>query len=117
MQGETIAGSVFARLHALSLTEPFDVDFVFPDIDQTVRSSVCEDGPRIKRTEPVQGPFNEPVSTFNLPGHMFRGKMPDKAAIESATLVISASGIRILEVGEHRFSYGAEGVRRLPKTD
>ncbi|MDE2730958.1 MAG: CRISPR-associated helicase Cas3' [Bacteroidota bacterium] len=117
IEGETAAGSVFARLHALRRTESFDEKFVFPDIDQMVRSRIGEDGPRIKLTEPVRGPFNELVSTFNLPGHMFQGKMPDKAAIESATLVNSASGIRILEVGEHRFSYGAEGVRRLPKTD
>ena len=108
--GRAAAERQLARRHSLSRGNSFQ-EVVFPDLDEHVRTRLGEDGPRIELPEPVPGPFGQPVATFNLPAHMFRGAdgMPAKEEIEDARVDPIPSGL-ILYVGSHRFRYDRAGV-------
>lgn len=113
VDGRFAAHSVIARLHALTRKEEFDEYLTFPDIDQDVRSRLGEDGPRVILSEPTIGPFAKLVRTFNIPAHLFRGELPDAAEIEAAEMSRTDSRILELKIGNHRFSYGPDGLHRL----
>ena len=112
--GRSAAHRGYARLYALSRNEPFDDGFVFGDFDMEVRSRLGEDGPRVELRESVVGPFGEPVRTFNLPVHLFGRPLPDAEEIESASLSDSNGRRQTLEIGDHRFMYGPDGVFAEP---
>ena len=103
-----------ARGHLLDRSTPFDEDLVFPDLDEKVRTRLGEDGPRIELAEPQPGPFGVPVSTFNLPAHLFKarsGGLPTKDEIDAAYADRTPEGL-ILRVASHEFGYDRLGVRR-----
>ena len=106
------AGAGVARHHALNRDEPFDEELVFPDLDEHVRTRLGEDGPRIVLPDPVAGPFGAGVRTFNLPAHLFPGRLPRKEEIDAARAVPASAGSLVLQVGDHRLTYDRAGVRR-----
>ena len=101
-----------ARNHALTREESFDEALAFPDLDVRVRTRLGEDGPRIVLADPVTGPFGTDVQTFNLPAHLFRGKLPRKEDIETAHAEPAPTGGLLLQVGDLRLTYGRTGVQR-----
>lgn len=107
--GLASAEARLAQEHAFTRTEAFD-ELAFPDLDEKVRTRLGDDGPRIVLSEPAVGPFGAPVETFNLPAHLFRGKLPGKKEIDSAQAEPVQDGL-ILHVGDHRLSYDRAGVR------
>ncbi len=109
--GVRAAGAGVARLHALTRDEPFDENLAFPDVDEQVRTRLGDDGPRIVLANPVTGPFGAPVRTFNLPAHLFRGKVPTKEEIESARTAPATGGGILLRIGEHELCYDRMGIR------
>ena len=111
MFGLRAAEGGLARNHTLSREEQFDQDFAFPDLDERVRTRLGEDGPRIVLAEPVAGPFGTDVRTFNLPAHLFRGKLPGKEEIEAARAEPAPAGGLLLHVGDHRLTYDRTGIR------
>ena len=103
-----------ARGHAFDRSQPFDDELVFPDLDETVRTRLGEDGPRIILAVPKTGPFGEAVRTFNLPAHLFFVRefdLPEKDEIEAAHAVPSSDGTLSLHVGHHTLIYDRLGVR------
>ena len=109
--GQREAG--IARTHALSREEPFDEDLAFLDLDEKVRPRLGEDGPRIVLADPVPGPFETPVQTFNLPAHLFPGHAAWEGGDQRRARVDPASaGGLILKVGGHRLIYDRTGIRR-----
>ena len=106
------AGAGVARNQALTRDEPFDEDLVFPDLDEHVRTRLGDDGPRIVLADPVTGPFGAPVQTFNLPAHLFRGRVPRKEEIDAALAVPAPAGGLELRVGDHKLTYDRTGLRR-----
>ena len=105
------AGAGVARNHALTRDEPFDEDLVFPDIDEHVRTRLGEDGPRIVLADPVIGPFGTAIQHFNLPAHLFRGRLPGKQEIEAARAGPVPEGGLVLQVGDHTLAYDRMGIR------
>ena len=110
--GSHAAGAGVARNQALIRDEPFDEELVFPDLDEHVRTRLGEDGPRVVLADPVTGPFGAAVQHFNLPAHLFRGRLPGKEEIESARAVPVLEGGLVLRVGDHRLSYDRTGIRQ-----
>ena len=110
--GVTAAEEQTARQHLLDRSKPFE-DLAFADLDETVRTRLGEDGPRVKLAEDVVGPFGRPVQTFNLPAHLFGGteSMPTRDEIEDARLTPTMGG-GPLQVGSHVFLYDRTGIRR-----
>ena len=100
-----------ARNHTLSREEQFDQDLAFPDLDERVRTRLGEDGPRIVLAVPVTGPFGTDVRTFNLPAHLFRGKLPGKEEIEAARAEPAPAGGLLLQVGGHGLTYDRTGIQ------
>ena len=86
----------------------------FPPLDEQVRTRLGEDGPRIKLSKPVTGPFGQSVATFNLPAHLFCGDdgLPSREDIEKARAESIPGGL-ILRVGSHRFRYKRAGLEAL----
>lgn len=109
--GLSAAGAGVARNHALTRDEPFDEDLVFPDIDEHVRTRLGEDGPRVVLAQPVTGPFGVAVQHFNLPAHLFRGRVPRQEEIEAARADPVPGGGLVLQIGEHRLTYDRMGIR------
>lgn len=111
--GRAIAERQVARRHSIKRHRSFP-DVAFPDLDEQVRTRLGEDGPRIKLSDPICGPFDRAVATFNLPAHMFRGAdgMPSTKEIEEARAETISGGL-ILHVGSHRLRYDRVGVREL----
>ena len=110
VEGTAAAERQIARLHILDRERQF-AEVTFPAADEHVRTRLGDDGPRIVLKEPVEGPFGSPVTTFNLPAHLFRGKdgMPSREEIEDARAGPEGGGW-ILTVGGYRFWYGREGI-------
>ena len=108
--GRAAAERQLARRHSLNRGKSFQ-EVVFPDLDEHVRTRLGEDGPRIKLPEPVRGPFGQPVATFNIPAHMFRGAdgMPAVEEIEEAWAQPMPGGL-ILHVGLRPFRYDRTGI-------
>ena len=106
------AGAGVARNQALIRDEPFDEELVFPDLDQHVRTRLGEDGPHVVLADPVIGPFGAAVQHFNLPAHLFRGRLPGKEEIEAARAVPGPEGGLLLQIGEHRLTYDRTGIRQ-----
>ena len=110
--GRVAAERKAAGLHFLNRGKGYEeCSDHFPDSDERVRTRLGDDGPRIRLSEPVPGPFGRGVTTFNLPGHLFRGGAgtPSKEEIEGATAEAFPGGL-ILRVGERSFSYDRTGV-------
>ncbi len=99
-----------ARKNALTREEQFDEGLAFPDLDERVRTRLGEDGPRIVLADPVTGPFGTDVRTFNLPAHLFRGKLPGKEEIEAARAEPVPGGL-LLQVGGRGLTYDRTGIR------
>ena len=110
--GLAAAEASLAQEHAFTRTEAFD-ELAFPDLDEKVRTRLGDDGPRIVLSEPAFGPFGASVETFNLPAHLFRGKLPGKKEIDSARAEPVQDGL-ILHVGDHRLSYDRSGIKPWP---
>ena len=110
--GMNAASAGVARNQALTRDERFDEELMFPDLDAHVRTRLGEDGPRIVLADTVTGPFGAAVQTFNLPAHLFRGRMPRKEEIEAAHAVPAPEGGLVLRVGDHRLTYGRTGISR-----
>ena len=85
--------------------------WLFPDLDEKVRTRLGEDGPRIVLADPVPGPFGTPVQTFNLPAHLFRGAQPGKEEIKAARAEPVPAGGLILKVGGLNLTYDRTGIR------
>lgn len=100
-----------ARNQALIRDEPFDEELVFPDLDERVRTRLGEDGPRVVLADPVTGPFGTAIQHFNLPAHLFRGRLPGKEEIEAARAVPGLEDGLVLQIGEHRLTYDRTGIR------
>ena len=111
VRGQNAAETGVAINHALTRTEAFNEDLIFPDLDRKVRTRLGEDGPRIELTSPVPGPFGSDVGTFNLPAHLFRRGLPGKEEIEAAKAESAGPGNLVLTVGDHRLIYDREGIR------
>lgn len=111
--GRAIAERQVAQRHSIKRDKSFR-GVSFPDLDVQVRTRLGEDGPRIKLSDPVRGPFDRSVSMFNLPAHMFGGAddMPSTKEIEEARTKPISGGL-MLHVGSHRFRYDRLGVREL----
>ena len=108
--GRAAAERQLARGHLLNREEHF-AEISFPSLDEQIRTRLGEDGPRIKLSEPATGPFGQPVATFNLPAHLFRGDdgLPSREDIEHARAEAIPGGL-ILRVGSHRFRYERAGL-------
>ena len=110
--GRTAAERQVARGHVINRSQEF-AEIVFPDLGEVVRTRLGEDGPRIKLSTPIVGPFGREITTFNLPAHFFRGAdgMPSKTEIEDARAEPTPNGV-ILRVGSRAFPYDRAGVHR-----
>ena len=111
VRGQNAAETGVAINHALTRTEAFNEDLIFPDLDRKVRTRLGEDGPRIELVSPVPGPFGSDVGTFNLPAHLFRRGLPGKEEIEAAKAESAGPGNLVLTVGDHRLIYDRTGIR------
>lgn len=102
-----------ANRHVLDrINSCFDSELRFPDdLDETVRTRLGDDGPRIVLDKSSNGPFGGPVRTFNLPSHLFGApsSLPSAQEISEACAVESDNGL-ILQVGAHVFSYDQRGI-------
>ncbi|WP_419165107.1 CRISPR-associated helicase Cas3' [Candidatus Palauibacter sp.] len=109
--GRAAAEQLAAKAHVLDRRGRF-ADLEFPPLDEAVRTRLGEDGPRIRLSEPVNGPFGQPVKTFNLPAHLFRRPpgFPSRDEIESASLD-QTEGELLLRVGSRAFRYDRSGIR------
>ncbi len=118
LTGKGSAESQIARLHSLTRTEPFDIDFSFGKMknETRLRTRLGDDGFRVKLTSPSPGPFRKDVTTFNLPAHMFRSSKSielGKETLESARLEsIGGNNEFCLTVGDFQFNYGSCGIER-----
>ena len=113
--GSAAAERQLAQGHALDRSDRFE-EIQFADLDEKVRTRLGEDGPRIVLKEPVQGPFGIPVQTFNLPRHLFgggTGALPSKEEIDASCAEATSSHELVLHIGDHRFAYERQGIRRL----
>lgn len=102
-----------ARRHLLDRSTPFNECFVFPDLDEKVRTRLGDDGPRIELAEPQPGPFGVAVRTFNLPAHFFMahgGGLPTKEEVEAAYVDRTSRGL-VLQVAGRGFEYDRCGVQ------
>ncbi|WP_420635258.1 CRISPR-associated helicase Cas3' [Candidatus Palauibacter sp.] len=111
--GQMAAEQKVAKAHLLERNKEFD-EADFPPLDEHVRTRLGEDGPRLRLSDRVVGPFGRLVGTFNLPAHLFRGGgvgMPTTAEIEKARLE-STSGELMLRVGTRTFRYDRSGITR-----
>lgn len=109
--GLIAAEAGIGRSHSLTRKENFDERLWFSDIDETVRTRLGEDGPRIVLACPVPGPYGQLVQTFALPAHLFRGSLPSQQEIEAARAEPGDDELTLL-VGEHRFVYDRTGIQR-----
>lgn len=100
-----------AKSHALDRTRPFDDELAFPDLDEKVRTRLGEDGPRVKLSKAVCGPFGKEVKTFNLPVHLFKSadSIPTKSEIEEAWAEKQENGL-VLNIGNHILLYDQTGI-------
>ena len=108
-----VARKQIAKFHALDRSKCFhDEESAFPDIDEKVRTRLGEDGPRVRLSKAVCGPFGKEVQTFNLPVHLFRSSdsPPTKSEIEEAWVEKQGTDL-ILNIGNHKFLYDQTGIR------
>lgn len=112
--GLAAAERVCARNHALNRSEAFCEQGNFPDHDREVRTRLGEDGPRVRLSRRMKGPFGAPVQEFCLPAHLVRGKW-EKEDIEAAPCEYNNSdGSVIFRVGNKNvFIYNNIGTRRI----
>ena len=111
VEGRTTAERNVARGHMLDRRRDFG-KITFPKRDERVRTRLGEDGPRIRLSKGVTGPFGQEVTTFSLPAHLFRGQraMPTKEEVDGAHAEPVEGGLELV-VGERRFRYDRRGVR------
>ena len=111
VKGREAAERNLARRHMLDRRKDF-ADTTFLARDEHVRTRLGEDGPRIRLSEGVTGPFGREVTTFSLPAHLFRGQggMPSKEEIEGARAEPIEGGLALV-VGSWRFRYDRSGIR------
>ncbi|MDE2773652.1 MAG: CRISPR-associated helicase Cas3' [Gemmatimonadota bacterium] len=112
--GRAAAEQQIAKNHVLDRRQDL-VDIEFPPLDETVRTRLGEDGPRISLDEPAEGPFGTPVETFNLPAHLFRGAsgFPCESEIQAARLERTPQGLE-LRIGPYSFGYDTSGITPRP---
>ncbi|MDE2876980.1 MAG: CRISPR-associated helicase Cas3' [Gemmatimonadota bacterium] len=113
VEGRRTAERNVARGHMLDRRRDFG-ETTFPKRDERVRSRLGEDGPRIRLSEGVTGPFGREVTTFSLPAHLFRGQrgIPTKEEIDGAHAEPVEGGL-VLFVGQRRFGYDRRGIRPM----
>ncbi len=82
--GRIAAERQVARGHVIDRSQGF-AKIVFPGLGEIVRTRLGEDGPRVKLSTSIVGPFGQEITTFNLPAHFFRGAdgMPTKTERQS----------------------------------
>ena len=108
--GLVAAECLLARGHGLDRDKDFSEQGEFPDLDQEVRTRLGEDGPRVKLSREMLGPFGTFVREFHLPDYLFRSKC-GKEDIEAAPCEYDDRGI-VFHVGENTFIYNQIGVDR-----
>ena len=113
--GVDAAESQQAKVHALKRTDGFGED-PFPDADEHTVTRLGEMGPRVVLANPVLGPLGAEVRTFNLPAHLWNGKVKalSREQIENAK-AHHLAGTLTLVVGDLSFSYGATGLEAAPR--
>ena len=113
VEGREAAERNVARGHMLDRRKDF-AQITFPKNDERVRTRLGEDGPRIRLSEGVTGPFGRKVTTFSLPAHLFRGQggAPTKEEIDGAHAEPAEGGL-VLVVGKRRFGYDRRGIRPM----
>ena len=110
VNGTIAAERQIARRHILDRAKDF-AEISFPAAEENVRTRLGDDGPRIVLKKQIMGPFGNPVTTFNLPAHLFRGRdgLPSREEIEGARAETIEGGL-VLKVGGYRFRYDRKGI-------
>lgn len=108
VQGKEAAERQTARLVTLDRSADFR-ELSFPPGDERVRTRLGEDGPRVRLSEGVIGPFGQEVTSFTIPAHMLRAP-PSRDEIDGASAEPVHGGL-VLVVGSHRFHYDRGGIR------
>ncbi len=113
VRGREAAERMLAQGHMLDRREDF-AETTFPAGDEHVWTRLGEDGPLLRLSEGVTGPFGQEVTTFSPPAHLFRGQegMPKKEEIDGAHAELAEGGL-VLVVGKYRFGYDRRGIRPM----
>jgi len=97
-----------ARDHALDRDKDFCEQAEFPDLDQRVRTRLGEDGPRVRLSSKMLGPFGTFVQGFVLPSHLLRREWTPEDT-EGVLGTYQKGGI-VFRIGENPFIYNRLGV-------
>ena len=104
--GAALAQAMIADLNGLDRSERFEA-LRFPDSDERIMTRLGEEGVVFSLDPPVIGPFGRPVARIALPARWSHGigaNEPVAASTDDGDLVLS--------VGERRFRYAREGLKR-----
>lgn len=104
--GAALAQAMIADLNGLDRSERFEA-LRFPDSDERIMTRLGEEGGVLSLDPPVIGPFGRPVARIALPvrwSHGIGANEPVAASTDDGDLVLS--------VGECRFRYAREGLKR-----
>lgn len=95
-----------AKLISEYIDKPFDGNWTFPD-DEKIRTRLGEEGARVMFTEPIIGPFGEPVTGIALPVHWSQG-LDTQAPIRPEQV----ENGWLIRIDDRTFRYGREGLMR-----
>jgi CRISPR-associated endonuclease/helicase Cas3 len=104
--GKNMADAGAARNVALPVNEPFS-EVQFPSDEERIRTRLGGEGARVVFTQPVMGPFGQPIGSVTLPAHWSLG-IDAREAVQPQR-VNDNSEIRF-RVGEAHFRYRREGL-------
>ena len=104
--GKNMADAGAARNVALPVNEPFS-EVQFPSDEERIRTRLGGEGARVVFTQPVMGPFGQPIGSVTLPAHWSLG-IDAREAVQPQR--VNDNSEIPFRVGEAHFRYRREGL-------